>query len=58
MAIPGLTTGYLRFPKRAAAKSKCIYIQEYLEHHTESSITDIRFVIHSSDQRTLNVGLI
>ncbi|VDI73334.1 blast:Poly [Mytilus galloprovincialis] len=54
MAIPGLTTGYLRFPKRAAAKSKCIYIQDYLEHHTDTSITDIRFVIHSSDQRTLN----
>lgn len=54
LAIPGLTTGYLKFPKTAAAKTKCIYIKNYLENHTETSITDIRFVIHPSDQGTLN----
>jgi O-acetyl-ADP-ribose deacetylase (regulator of RNase III) len=57
MAIPGLTTGFLRFPKRTAAKSKCIYIDDFLENNPDTTITDIRFVIHPSDKRTLDVCL-
>ncbi|XP_060082609.1 protein mono-ADP-ribosyltransferase PARP14-like [Ylistrum balloti] len=53
IALPGLTTGFLAFPKDIAAKNACDCINKFLKSHQDTSLKDIRIVIYETDRATL-----
>jgi len=55
IAMPGLTTGFLSFPKDVAARNACKCVEDFIQKHKSSTLNDIRFVLHSRDRPTLKV---
>ncbi|XP_033744166.1 uncharacterized protein LOC117330056 [Pecten maximus] len=53
IAIPGLTTGFLTFPKDIAAKNACECIRKFVKSNQDTSLKDIRIVIYEKDKATL-----
>ncbi|OWF45300.1 Poly [ADP-ribose] polymerase 14 [Mizuhopecten yessoensis] len=53
IAMPGLTTGFLAFPKDIAAKNACEEVRKFIESHQDTSLRDIRIVIYEKDRATL-----
>lgn len=55
VALPGLTTGFLMFPKRVAAKNACRAVAQFIDANLDSSLREVRFVLHPEDKETLQV---
>lgn len=53
IALPGLTTGFLAFPKDVAAKNACECIRKFIKANQDTSLKDIRLVIYQKDRATL-----
>lgn len=55
IAFPGLTTGFLKFPKNVASKNACRAIARYIDNNPNTSLKEVRFVIHPEDKETFKV---
>ncbi|XP_052712257.1 protein mono-ADP-ribosyltransferase PARP15-like [Crassostrea angulata] len=52
IAFPGLTTGFHKFPKNVASKNACRAISQYIDANPNTSLKEVRFVIHPEDKET------
>ncbi|XP_052712258.1 uncharacterized protein LOC128186509 [Crassostrea angulata] len=52
IAFPGLTTGFHKFPKNVASKNACRAIAQYIDANPNTSLKEVRFVIHPQDKET------
>lgn len=55
IAFPGLTTGFHKFPKNVASKNACRAIAQYIDNNPNTSLKEVRFVIHPEDKETFKV---
>ncbi|XP_062586748.1 protein mono-ADP-ribosyltransferase PARP14-like, partial [Saccostrea cucullata] len=53
IALPGLTTGFLKFPKQVAARNACRAVGRYIDANPQTKLKEVRFVIHPEDNETL-----
>uniref|UniRef100_A0A8W8JYQ1 Poly [ADP-ribose] polymerase n=1 Tax=Magallana gigas TaxID=29159 RepID=A0A8W8JYQ1_MAGGI len=52
IAFPGLTSGFLKFPKNVASKNACRALAQYIDANPNTSLKEARFVIHPEDNDT------
>jgi poly [ADP-ribose] polymerase 10/14/15 len=57
IAIPAIGTGNLQFPREEVAKVFFEEVSSYLMIHPQSTIKDVRFVVYSGVQATLDAFL-
>ena len=43
------------FPKRVAAKNACRAVAQFIDANPDSSLREVRFVLHPGDKETLQV---
>lgn len=55
IAIPGLTTGFLQFPKDLAATNTCRAVGKYIDDNPNTTLREVHLVIHPEDKTTLKV---
>ncbi|XP_061165013.1 protein mono-ADP-ribosyltransferase PARP15-like [Saccostrea echinata] len=53
IALPGLTTGFLKFPKQVAARNACRAVGRYIDANPDTKLKEAHFVIHPEDTETL-----
>ncbi|XP_048739705.2 protein mono-ADP-ribosyltransferase PARP15-like isoform X2 [Ostrea edulis] len=53
IAIPGLTTGFLQFPKDLAATNTCRAVGRYIDDNPNTTLREVHLVIHPEDKTTL-----
>lgn len=55
IAFPGITSGFLKFPKNVASKNACRALAQYIDANPSTSLKEVRFVIHPEDNDTFKV---
>ncbi|XP_062586747.1 uncharacterized protein LOC134248360 [Saccostrea cucullata] len=53
IALPALTTGFLKFPRDLAARNACRAVEKYKDENPETTLKEVHFVIHHSDEETI-----
>jgi O-acetyl-ADP-ribose deacetylase (regulator of RNase III) len=57
IAIPGLTSGFLGFPKDLAARNTTRAVGRYIDNNPNTTLREVHLVIHPEDIQTLKVGV-
>lgn len=56
IAIPAIGTGYLLFPHRVVATVMLKEFRKFSRHHPQTSLRDVRFVVHPKDLDIIQVN--